>query len=160
MSIRAVIFKVLVSGEVRGVYCHCDGGLDCVGAILNLAYHDPAKVDQLLALGDLLALGMEVEAGPRLPIYEHVIAYHRDYGEPWHDTRYSSYDELYHKLTATGAFWLIDYVYVMKPDQTGHYQWYVAEHQPNDSGKYQAPRLLREAIAELIEQEQAGENDA
>lgn len=76
MSTRAVIFKVLSSGEVHGVYCHCDGGLDCVGAILNLAYHDPAKVDQLLALGDLLALGMEVEAGPRLPIYEHVIAYH------------------------------------------------------------------------------------
>ncbi len=41
MSTRAVIFKVLASGEVRGVYCHCDGGLDCVGAILNLAYHDP-----------------------------------------------------------------------------------------------------------------------
>jgi len=51
------------SGEpetVESIYCHFDGYPEGVGAILDEHYADPAKLDALLALGDLSQLGAEL----------------------------------------------------------------------------------------------------
>jgi hypothetical protein len=47
-------------GSITGIYCHFDGYLSYVGRILAEHYTDAAKVDALMALGDLSALGEEI----------------------------------------------------------------------------------------------------
>ena len=46
--------------QVESIYCHFDGYPEGVGAILDEHYADPAKLDALLALGDLSQLGAEL----------------------------------------------------------------------------------------------------
>ena len=51
------------SGEpssVESIYCHSDGYPEYVGAILAKHYTEAAKVDALLALGDVSCLGAEI----------------------------------------------------------------------------------------------------
>lgn len=83
------------TGKVRSVYCHFDGYLDGVGQTLVDHYKDREKVEELIALGDLSALGEEIgvkhdfDYGSKLdwddPDRAHlrcmVLAYQRDRGE-------------------------------------------------------------------------------
>lgn len=83
MATRSFIGKRLLDGSVQGAYCHWDGYPEGVGATLKEHYTDPAKVDALLALGDISALGEEI--GERQD-FDHpnplwTVAYHRDRGE-------------------------------------------------------------------------------
>lgn len=83
------------TGKVWSVYCHYDGYLEGVGQTLIDHYKDREKVDELIALGDLSALGEEIgvkhdfDYGSKLDAgsAEHsrlrrmVLAYGRDRGE-------------------------------------------------------------------------------
>lgn len=60
MSTRSQIGRLDEDGTVTHVYCHFDGDVAGVGATLAQHYTDPAKVDQLLALGALSYLGPEI----------------------------------------------------------------------------------------------------
>ena len=50
----------LTSGLVQQIYCHWDGYLEHNGAILLECYRDSAKVNKLIALGDVSSLGVDV----------------------------------------------------------------------------------------------------
>ena len=60
MATRSTIAMRLEDGSVRSVYCHFDGYPDGVGATLREHYTDPAKIQQLLDLGDLSVLDVEI----------------------------------------------------------------------------------------------------
>jgi hypothetical protein len=60
MATRSTIAVRLEDGSVRSVYCHFDGYPDGVGATLREHYTDPAKIEQLLDLGDLSVLDVEI----------------------------------------------------------------------------------------------------
>jgi len=60
MSTRSLIGRENADGSVRYVYCHFDGYPTGVGATLLAHYAEPAKLDQLLDLGDLSSLGEEI----------------------------------------------------------------------------------------------------
>jgi len=48
------------SKDVRAVYCHWDGYLEHNGSILNKHYSNSAKVNNLIALGDISSLKPEI----------------------------------------------------------------------------------------------------
>ena len=60
MSTRSFIGKQGVDGSIRAIYCHGDGYPEGVGSTLFEFYQDEAKIDALLDLGDLSALGAEL----------------------------------------------------------------------------------------------------
>jgi hypothetical protein len=74
-------------GKYAGIYCHFDGYLSHNGEILKESYTDPKKVKKLIALGDLSALGPNIDPPKGMkhsyakPVEGVVIAYHRDRGE-------------------------------------------------------------------------------
>ncbi len=53
MSTRSYICSKQEDGTYKGVYCHHDGYLQYVGAILLDHYNNNAKIEELLKLGDL-----------------------------------------------------------------------------------------------------------
>jgi len=61
-----------MDGSVRGIYCHNDGYPEHVGDMLSQHYKSAAKVNSLLALGDISSLGKTLNS---------TVAYHRDRGE-------------------------------------------------------------------------------
>ena len=60
MATRSTIAMRLEDGSVRSVYCHFDGYPDGVGATLREHYTNTAKIEQLLDLGDLSVLDVEI----------------------------------------------------------------------------------------------------
>ncbi len=61
MATRSTIGMRLEDGEtIRSVYCHFDGYPDGVGATLREHYTNAAKIQQLLDLGDLSVLDVEI----------------------------------------------------------------------------------------------------
>lgn len=53
---------MLQDGDVlKAIYCHNDGNLNHNGVILQKAYQDLDKVKKLISLGDLSALGENLE---------------------------------------------------------------------------------------------------
>ena len=94
MATRSRIGMEQPNGEVRSIYCHWDGYPEGVGATLQEHYTDPAKVEALIALGDISVLEPLVE--PDVPGVEHsfanpapcvTVAYHRDRGESFFPPR-------------------------------------------------------------------------
>jgi len=60
MATRSRIGKQLEDGSIKFIYCHWDGYPEHNGVILKEHYTTDAKVDELLALGDLSILGEEI----------------------------------------------------------------------------------------------------
>lgn len=87
MSTRSRIGIQDADGSIRSIYCHFDGYLNGVGQTLFDSYTDPAKVEALIALGDLSSLDDEVAPAPGVPhsygsaAKGVTVAYHRDRGE-------------------------------------------------------------------------------
>jgi hypothetical protein len=72
MSTRSAIIEKTATGY-RGIYCHSDGYISHVGRILANFYTTPARVTELLNLGDLSSLGESMIGN--------TVAYGRDRGE-------------------------------------------------------------------------------
>ncbi len=88
MSTNSMIVKQCENGKYKGVYCHWDGYPSHVGTILRNYYTSESKIDNLLRLGALSALGESPTAVPqefRSDTYRDYYicckAYHRDRGE-------------------------------------------------------------------------------
>ena len=60
MATRSTIAIQREDGTVAQIYCHWDGYLSNNGQILLKHYQDPAKIEQLIALGDLSSLAPEI----------------------------------------------------------------------------------------------------
>ncbi|WP_156428903.1 hypothetical protein [Magnetospirillum sp. XM-1] len=60
MGSRSMIGRQNEDGSIEAIYCHFDGGLWHVGALLHEHWNDPEKVGRLLGLGDLSELGSEI----------------------------------------------------------------------------------------------------
>ena len=59
MATRSFISRSIEDG-FEGVYCHWDGYLEHVGALLLQYWSDPEKLGELIALGDISVLGTEI----------------------------------------------------------------------------------------------------
>lgn len=57
MATRSTIAMKTATGQVQAIYCHWDGYIDHNGKVLMTHYTDPAKVAEMIALGDLSSLG-------------------------------------------------------------------------------------------------------
>src|SRR5206468_10072588 len=75
MSTRSLIACKNEDGSIDLIYCHSDGYPSHNGRILLENYQSPAKVRQLIALGDIYSLGEEI--GRRHPIDWREKAYKR-----------------------------------------------------------------------------------
>lgn len=69
MSTRSMIAKLNTDGSIRANYCHFDGYPESVGKTLITHYTDSAKIDALLALGQMSVLGAEI--GEQHPFDNH-----------------------------------------------------------------------------------------
>lgn len=88
MSTRSNIGIENPDGTISAIYCHFDGYLSGVGETLQTHYQDRAKVERLIALGNISALYAKIEPDPAIPhSYDGsrqedvVLAYHRDRSE-------------------------------------------------------------------------------
>ena len=102
MATRSSIAMKTENG-IRGIYCHWDGYPEHNGDILSKHYIDPAKVKELIDLGDISALRNQIgqkhsfdakySDEPELNgmFDDWTLAYHRDRGEPWANTAPQTY---------------------------------------------------------------------
>ena len=106
MGTPCAIGKKMEDGSVKAVRCNYDGYVAGAGAILGSWYADAAKVDDLLALGELSQLAGELAA---------CVAYHRDCREPLRPAkRFASVEE--YQRTAKGDM-SADYLYLYDGDE-------------------------------------------
>ena len=111
MSTRsAIAIQETKDGPVQHIYCHFDGYLKHNGKILNEHYRDPAKVKELLALGDMSVLDETIEKST---------FYCRDRKERLHINKPMALKELADDDT-------YDYRYLLK-EHGGEWKWFLFE---------------------------------
>jgi hypothetical protein len=111
MATRSNIGILNEDGTVTYIYCHFDGYLEHNGAILDQYYTTEGQVRELIGLGDISYLGVEIGEkqdfnGPRNRDW--CLAYGRDRGETDVEARtipYSDYTKEYFE----------EYVYLFTP---------------------------------------------
>lgn len=85
MSTRSRIGLRKLDGTAKYIYCHWDGYIEHNGLLLQLCYDTPEKIERLLELGNLSALGEYLETDEphsfESPQHNVCVAYHRDRGE-------------------------------------------------------------------------------
>lgn len=98
MATRSAIGYVMPRGHVRAIYCHWDGYPEHNGRILVNHYNNPAKIQRLIEMGNLSALGAEIEPRPGV-VHEPdnrqrdvCLFYNRDCNEPWSDSEFIELD--------------------------------------------------------------------
>ena len=74
MATRSLIAVELNNSIIKAIYCHWDGYPEGVGMTLVNHYNTPAKITELMEMGDISSLGDTVKDS---------IFYHRDRKEPW-----------------------------------------------------------------------------
>jgi len=83
MATRSTIGMVQEGGTIRSIYCHFDGYPKGVGVTLKNCYNDTITIENLLDLGDLSVL--DVEIGEKQDFDQrtegHCLFYGRDRGE-------------------------------------------------------------------------------
>jgi hypothetical protein len=88
-----MIGMVEADGSVSAIYCHWDGYVSHVGKILDKSYDSDIKVAELLAMGDLSALGEDLDCAKldgtnSARSYGSVKAYREDLGSYSDEFRY------------------------------------------------------------------------
>ena len=124
---------------VKAVYCHYDGYVGYVGRLLNSHYQASPKVNNLIALGDISSLGVDIgeeHCFDQVSNQEDGFAvrctfYTRDHGE---DTPFSTHSSEQEWISHFGS---CDYFYLYDSGV-----WYVSE------GGDLTP--LHEAVEELL----------
>ena len=82
MSTHANIALLKPNGDIRSIYCHYDGYPQYVGQILQEHYNNQERVEQLIALGNIEALGEKLEPSELELKYQH-----------WYSQEYLSLDK-------------------------------------------------------------------
>jgi hypothetical protein len=83
MSLPSYICKELPDGSYLGIYCHSSGEVARNGKMLCEHYTDEAKIDKLLALGDISNLAPNLEPDTPNDFSNACYAYCRDGGESY-----------------------------------------------------------------------------
>jgi len=78
MSTRFQVAAKLADGLYACIYVHCDGSPEDALPLLQTHYSDQQKIDRLIALGDCLSIGPDIDKCD--PFYR------RD-GEDWDDIK-------------------------------------------------------------------------
>ena len=157
MATRSTIALEFADGTVQQVYCHWDGYLEHNGTILYQHYQDPFKVRDLIDLGDISSLGINIGRkhafssfeGDKAD-YEAAMAegattfYGRDRGETGVGAkRFKDFED----YKANHQY--EEYEYCLRTDG----QWYVSQY-----GKPYT--LLGEAIADFLKEQADAEEEA
>lgn len=71
MTTHANIAILKTNGDIQSIYCHFDGYPQYVGQILHNHYNNQERVEQLIALGNLEALGPKIETSELEIKYKH-----------------------------------------------------------------------------------------
>jgi hypothetical protein len=123
MATRSRIAIEQADGTVKSIYCHWDGYPKGNGQTLVSHYGDRAKVEALIALGDISVLGERVEpTDPKLhgfnrPEEGTTVAYHRDREEEFQRPRVdkslqafidSDVEEFGYVFTGAGEWMMVD----------------------------------------------------
>ena len=120
MATRSTIAIQNDDGTVTGIYCHWDGYLSYNGRILKENYNTEAKVRELIALGQLSALGETI--GEKVDFNNapdgQCIAYGRDRGE------IDSYAETFNTWTDLLNLSGQEYNYLFVPDEGWRVEYY------------------------------------
>lgn len=93
MSTNSRIGIEQADGTIKSIYCHWDGYPKGNGKTLIEHYTDRAKIESLIALGDLSSLGEQPDPTGRVahtfekPEDGITVAYHRDRGEDLNPAR-------------------------------------------------------------------------
>lgn len=122
MATRSTIAIEYTNGWVEQIYCHWDGYLEHTGRILQEHYTDPAKVAQLMRLGDLSSLGAELGEPHDFASREHDTwckSYHRDRGELLMDTQAREFIDYQTYLDSAQSE---EFNYILRSDGV----WYVS----------------------------------
>lgn len=97
MSTQSLI-AARYGNKYKVIYCHFDGYLEGVGAMLEAHYQEQQKIDDLLNLGDISFLDEECTCPDghsySHPIDGYTIAYHRDRGTNWERVKPAEYASL------------------------------------------------------------------
>lgn len=126
MSTRSRIGIENIGGAVTSIYCHFDGYPDGVGRILQTEYQNRAKVEDLIALGDISVLCPELHPQKHeihtfsRPQKKCTIAYHRDRGTEFKQQTHSSVSMFLQIPQVRNA--TIQYVYLFSLTGT----WYIS----------------------------------
>jgi hypothetical protein len=120
MATRSTIAIQNDDGTVTGIYCHWDGYLNYNNHILKENYNTEAKVRELIALGQLSALGETI--GEKVDFNNapdgQCIAYGRDRGEIDSDAEtFNTWTDL---LNLSGQ----EYNYLFVPDEGWRVEYY------------------------------------
>lgn len=83
MSTRSAIGITNEDGTVFGIYCHWDGYLEGVGKTLFENYNSGIKVRDLMALGDISSLDIEIEGCKVYNEFQPVFKSIDDFVESW-----------------------------------------------------------------------------
>ena len=116
MSTRSYIAIKTNGGKYLTAYCHWDGYLSYVGAVLQKYYTNPLRVNRLIQSGDMSRLAPRIcpaEDSDHTfdnPDKDVCVFYGRDRGEQETEPRYLKHEELFDPTN-----W-IEYVYVFDPD--------------------------------------------
>jgi hypothetical protein len=139
MSTRSTISIIYNDGEVDSVYCHSDGYLSYNGIILFNYYRDVKKIKDLISLGDLSSLSLNIEPQNNS---KHdfdnrqkgvCVFYGRDRGEE--DQQATRYENIF-QFIEKGNFQEYDYVFKEK-----NKKWYILQ---NNKFKLLEPLLKKE----------------
>jgi len=107
----------MVNGSVRAIRCNYDGYIAGAGAILGGWYTDAAKIEALLALGELSQLAEELAD---------CVTYHRDRSEALRPAKlFASIND--YQRTAKGEM-AADYLYLY---DSGRWSVYGLYHEPD-----------------------------
>lgn len=153
MATRSTIALEFADGTVQQVYCHWDGYLEHNGQILQEHYQDPFKLRELIDLGDVSSLGINIGRKHAFSPFEgdkndYDVAveqegattfYGRDRGETGVQAKCFKDFEDYKKNHQYE-----EYEYILRKDGN----WYVSQYR--NEGAY---TLLAEAIKHEIEEE-------
>ena len=151
MSTRSYIAINNGNGKYLTAYCHWDGYLSYVGAILQKYYTNPLRVNRLIKSGDMSKLAPRIcpaEDSKHTfdnPDKDVCVFYGRDRGEQETGPRYLTKEELFDPQS-----W-VEYVYIFDPDSQ---TWEYAElkyRQNNGATYFSALKPLAPAVEEYLD---------
>ncbi|MGH1350502.1 MAG: hypothetical protein ACRBBN_06815 [Methyloligellaceae bacterium] len=129
MATRSSIAYQNVDGSVHSIYCHYDGYPEHNGKILKENYKSFEKVKNLIALGDISSLGIEINPKNDEPHNFDdrqsgvTVAYHRDRKENWENVKPNEYYDITAWLRHSVGNCGFEYLYILKKGIDGNYCW-------------------------------------
>lgn len=125
MGTRSFIIVANPKGDFTGAYCHWDGYPSHNGRMLLEHYSTKGKARELVRLGTLSSLDVRAKPiNPAAHSYNNkeegtTVAYHRDRGEAWENTKPEQSGMLLHLLDFARECWC-EYVYLF---WNGHWSY-------------------------------------